>query len=144
MTPCWYSDFQSLHSCCFQCDIVVGFDLHLSRQSNKSQQETYRCTNTLEWFILTSSLLFTAVQGTPQQRQFSSWLWRNRILATKQVPLQHPNIQINLSQVLRLPPSSEWPTSSHPMISLSALRQMSLTDTEICSGCLCRSPLWRG
>ncbi|CAB1455754.1 unnamed protein product [Pleuronectes platessa] len=28
--------------------------------------------------------------------------------------LQHPNIQINLSQVLRLLPSSEWPTSSHP------------------------------
>lgn len=58
----------------------------------------------------------TTVQWTAQRCQFSSSLGRNRALATGQVPLQCSNIQINLSHVFRLPPSSEWPTSSHPSV----------------------------
>lgn len=102
--------------------MIVGLSLHCSRKSNIWQQGTYTCTVLQTppkgsfWHPISSSnaLFKTTVQRTAQHCQLSSFLWRNRALASEQVPLQRLNIQINLSQVLRLPPSSEWPTSSHP------------------------------
>lgn len=78
----------------------------------------------------------TTVQWTAQHCQFPSSLWRNRALATEQVPLQRPNIQINLSQVLCLPPSSEWPTSSHPSdLSFSSETNVSTRHRDILAVC---------
>lgn len=73
-----------------------------------------------------------------QHRQSSWSLWGNRALASEHVPLQRQNIQINLSQVLCLPSSSEWPTSSQPS-DLSFSPPTSLPDAEIYSGCSCTS-----
>lgn len=77
-----------------------------------------------EWLILISHLLFLVCLKLLCSRQHSTAQHSTLSVLFTSVKKQHwpldkflfkcPNIQINLSQVLRFPPSFEWPTSSHP------------------------------
>lgn len=108
--------------------VVLFGGQHYSRWRNTLQQGTNKDKshpNALFWHP-------TSFKTT----QLLSTLWETRVLATKQVPPQRPNIQINLSQVLCLPPSSEWPTSPH-LGDLSALWNKRLYQTPRCTLPVC-------